>query len=244
MDGPAPHILNEDDLVAAVVDPDALTAEARQHLAECPICTGRAAAYEQFVSELSSRLYRWDCPDTQDISDYAAGWLRGKRRRALTLHLKRCPRCAEELEISRQFLAPAPQPAARPRLIARLVPRRATGAALAGIRGSTSDESEGWPRQYQVESISLSLHRAAPSAGGSGAMLLGLISRAEAPPEAFADIEVHLVTSDAPDEPPLVTEHIDDLGNFALSPIPAGRFDLRILLPEGDLVIEGLELRG
>lgn len=73
-------------------------------------------------------------------------------------------------------------------------------------------------------------------------MLLGLISHAEAPPEAFAGIEVRLLASGASDQPPLVTERVDDLGNFLLSPIPTGRFDLLIELPEGDLVIEGLEL--
>lgn len=245
MDGPTPHMLNEDDLVAAVIDPDHLSAETRQHLAQCPACAARAAAYRQVTSALISRLYRWDCPNTQEISDYAAGWLRGKRRRALTLHVRRCPRCAEELEISRQFLAPTSLPATpRQRLIARLVPRRAMGAALAGLRGASSEDNAGWPRQYQVNGISLSLHRAAPAPGGSGAMLLGLISRAETSPEAFVDREVRLIASDAPDEPPLVTEQIDDLGNFVLSPIPTGRFDLLILLPEGELVIEGLELSG
>jgi hypothetical protein len=212
------------------------------------------------MSALTSKLYRWDCPTTQEISDYAAGRLRGKRRHTLALHFKRCPHCTEELEISRQFLSPAPQAAAAPglrspaanlqplpprqRLVARLLPHRTAGAALAGIRGSSSQGNEGWPRQYQFDTISLSLHRAVPPAGGSGSMLLGLISRAEAPPDAFSNIEIHLLLSDAPDKPPLATEQIDDLGNFVLSPVPTGRFDLLIVLPEGDLVIEGLELSG
>jgi anti-sigma factor RsiW len=245
MDGPTPHVLNEDDLVAAIIDPDYLSAEARQHLAQCPTCAERVAPYRQFASALTSRLYRWDCPTTQEISDYAAGWLRGKRRRVLTLHVKRCPRCAEELEISRQFLAPVPLPAVfRQRLVAQLVPQRGMGSALAGLRGASSEDDAGWPRQYQVNGISLSLHRAAPSSGGSGAMLLGLISRAEAPPETFANMEVRLTASDAAGTSPLITEQIDDLGNFVLSPVPTGRFNLLILLPEGELVIEGLELSG
>ncbi len=244
MDGSPPHILNEDDLVAAILDPDTLSAETRQHLAQCPTCAERAAPYRQLKTALTSRLYRWDCPDTQEISEYAAGWLYGKRRRALTLHLRRCPRCTEELEISRQFLVPAPpQTAPRPRLIARLLPSRTLGPALAGLRGDSQD-SEGWPRQYRVDNISLSLHRAAFASGGRGAMLLGLISRAEAPPDSFLNTEVRLIASDNPDAPPVASEQIDDLGNFILSPIPTGRFDLLILLPEGVVAIEGLELRG
>lgn len=242
MDGPTPHMLDEDDLVASILDPEGLSAEARQHLAQCRACTKHAAPYRQLVSTFTSRLYRWDCPNTLEISDYAAGWLRGKRRRALTLHLRRCPRCTEELEISRHFLSPTPLPTfPRQHLIARLLPHRAIGPAQAALRGG-SEDNEGWPRQYQAENISLSLHRAAPPAGGSGAMLLGLISRAEAPPEVFANIEVRLMASNAPDEPPFAIEQVDDLGNFVLSPIPSGRFDLIIALPEGDLIIEGLDV--
>jgi len=242
MDDLAPHLLSDDDLVIAALNPDELSAEVRQHLAQCSICARRAAPYQRLAKTLTGRLYRWDCPDTQEISEYATGWLTGKRRRAIALHIRRCPRCTEELEISRQFLAPAPTPSvSRPILIARLIPHRAPGTASAGIRGRSSEE-EDWPRQYQVDSISLSLHRAAPSAGSDGAMLLGLISRAEAPPDAFAGVEVRLLTS--LDQSPLIIEQIDDLGNFVLTPISLGRFDLLISLPEGDLLIEGLELRG
>jgi anti-sigma factor RsiW len=245
MDGPMPHILNEDDLVAAVLDPDDLSAETRQHLAQCPICTERAASYRQFMSALTSKLYRWDCPTTQEISDYVAGELHGKRRRALTLHVKSCPHCAEELEVSRQFLAPASfQEAARPRLIAQLLTRQAINPELSGIRGDARENETGWPRSYQVDTLALSLDHAASSRGGNDAMLTGLISRAETPLEVFTDIEVHLVASGAPDGPPILIEHIDEGGNFALSPIPPGRFDLVIVLPEGDVIIEGLELSG
>lgn len=243
MDGPDPHMLTEDDLVAAILDPDDLSAGARQHLAECRSCTEHVASYRQTIAALTSTLYRWNCPTTQEISDHAAGRLQGKRRRALALHVTGCPRCTEELAISRQFLTPT-LPAPRQRLIARLLPHRTFGSAPVGIRGGPSEDSEGWPRQYQANNISLSLHRAAASAGGSGAMLLGLISRAEAPPETFAGIEARLIASDVPDEAPFAVEQIDDLGNFVLSPIPTGRFHLLIALPEGDLIIEGLELSG
>lgn len=245
MDGSNPHMLDEEDLVAAVLDPNALSAEARQHLAGCPTCTERAASYQKVMSAFTSKLYRWDCPDTQEMSEYAAGWLRGKRRRVLTLHLKRCPRCTAELAISQQFLAPTPLPVVpRKRLFAQFVPHRAAGLASAALRGGVSEDSEGWPRQYQANDISLSLHRAAQSVGGSSAMLIGLISRANAPLDTFTDVEIRLVASGASDTSPFAIEQIDEDGNFAFSPIPTGRFDLVILLPEGDLVIEGLELRG
>ena len=253
MESPPPHLLHEDDLVIAAWDANALTAEARQHLAECPTCSERAVSYRRLGKQLTTQLYRWDCPTTQEISDFAAGALKGKRRRALASHFRRCPRCSEELQVSLEFLAPAASPSlaplplplpetTRPRLIARLLPQRAPGAGLAGVRGG--ETGDGWPRQYEVEGISLSLHRAAPAAGSSGAMLLGLISRAEAAPDVFEGVEVRLRAAGVLDEPALIVEQIDDLGNFMLSPVPTGQFDLLIALPQGDLVIEGLELSG
>jgi hypothetical protein len=244
MDGP-PHILSEDDFIIAALNPDDLTADVRQHLAGCSTCNERAVLYQHLAARLTANLYRWDCPGTQEIGLYAAGLFRGKRRRALTLHLQRCPHCAEELQISKQFLASPSNPIARrPRLIARLLPHRMADGVLAGIRGGGSEGTEGWPRQYQVNGISLSLHRAASPAGETGAMLLGLISRMEASPDTFTGVEVRLVASASADQSPLAIEQIDDLGNFILSPIPTGQFDLLIALPEGDLVIEGLELSG
>jgi anti-sigma factor RsiW len=243
MDCRAPDAIHEDDLVIYALDPAELSAEVRQHLAECPACAERAADYQRFAHTLSARLYRWECPTTQEISDYVAGFLSGKRKREISAHLRRCPRCAEEVEISRQFLTPTPALApARPRLLAQLLPRRIAEAAGAGLRGGGDDE--GWPRQYQADGISLSLHRAAAPVGGAGAMLLGLISRADPSSEDLTGVEVRLLAADTPDQPPLLVEQIDDLGNFVLSPVPSGRFDLLIALPEGDLVIERLELSG
>ncbi len=255
MDSPPPHLLNEDELVMAAWDADALTSEARQHLAACPVCSERVASYQRVRKSLTAYLYRWDCPETQEITDYAAGVIKGKRRRALASHFRQCPRCAEEVHMSQEFLAPSPPalppiPVALPvpfpesgrRLVARLLPQRAPGAALAGLRGG--ETGDGWPRQYEVDGISLSLHRAAPSPGSAGAMVLGLISRAESAPEVFAGVEVRLRKAGDPGQPPLLVEQIDDLGNFVLSPVPIGQFDLLITLPEGELVIEGLELSG
>lgn len=241
MDCRAPDAIHEDDLVISALDPDALTAEARQHLAECPACAERAAAYQTFTRTLSARLYRWDCPTSLEISDYAAGSLPTKRRRAIRAHLKRCPHCAEEVEMSREFLAQTAQEPARPRLIAHLLPRRITEAAQGGLRGSADDA--GWPLEYHLDDITLSLDRTTLSVGGTDSMLLGILLSADvARVKALEGAEVRLLVSGAPDRTPLAVDRIDDAASFAFSSVPTGRYDLLIALPDGDLIIQGIEL--
>ena len=241
MDCRAPDAIHEDDLVISALDPDALTAEVRQHLAECPACAERAAEYQSFTRMLSSRLYRWDCSTTLEISDYATGLLPAKRRRQISAHLKRCPHCTEELEMSREFLAPTSQEAARPRLIAQLLPRRISEAAQAGLRGSAEETI--WPLEYHIDGITLSLDRTTLSVGGTDSMLLGILLSTDVPRlKALEGVEVRLLISGAPDLAPLAVERIDDAASFAFSTVPTGRYDLLIALPEGDLVIQGIEL--
>jgi hypothetical protein len=241
MDCRAPDAIHEDDLVISALDPDALTAEARQHLAECPACAERAAEYQTFTRALSSRLYRWDCPTTLEISDYASGLLTGKRKRAISAHLKRCPHCAEEVEISREFLAPTPHETARAGVGTRLFPSRIFEAAQVSLRGSADETA--WPLEYHIDDITLSLDRTTLSVGGTDSMLLGILLSADvARVKALEGVEVRLLVSGAPDQAPLAVERIDDAASFAFSSVPIGRYDLLIALPEGDLVIQGIEL--
>ena len=241
MDCRAPDAIHEDDLVISALDADALTAEARQHLAECPACAERAAAYQTLTRTLSTRLYRWDCPTTLEISDYAAGLLTSKRRRAISAHLKRCPHCTEEVEMSREFLAPSLQETARAAGGSRLFSSRIFEAAQVSLRGS-ADETD-WPLEYHIDDITLSLDRTTLSVGGTDSMLLGILLSADvARVKALAGVEVRLLVSGALDQAPLAVDRIDDAASFAFSSVPTGRYDLLIALPEGDLVIQGIEL--
>lgn len=241
MDCRAPDAIHEDDLVISALDPDALTAEVRQHLAECPACAERAAEYQSLTRTLSSRLYRWDCPTTLEISDYAAGSLTAKRRRAISAHLKRCPPCTEELEMSKEFLAPTPRETAISGAVTRPFPSRIFEAAQVSLRGSTEETI--WPLEYHIDDITLSLDRTTLSVGSMDSMLLGILLSTDVPRlKALEGVEVRLLISGVPDIAPLAVERIDDAASFAFSTVPVGRYDLLIALPEGDLVIQGIEL--
>ena len=241
MDCRAPDAIHEDDLVISALDPDALTAEARQHLAECPACAERAAEYQTFARAISSRLYRWDCPTTLEISDYAVGSLTSKRRRAISIHLKHCPRCTEEMAMSREFLAPIPEEMARAGVGPSLLPSRIFEAAQVSLRGNADEMA--WPLEYHIDDMTLSLDRTTLSVGETDSMLLGILLSADvARVKALEGVEVRLLVSGAADRAPLAVDRIDDAASFAFSSVPVGRYDLLIALPEGDLVIQGIEL--
>lgn len=241
MDCRAPDAIHEDDLVISALDPDALTAEARQHLVECPACAERAAEYQTLTRTFSTRLYRWDCPTTLEISDYATGALTAKRRRAISAHLKHCPHCTEEVEISREFLVQNSPELASSGGLTRLFASRIFEAAQVGLRGS-ADET-GWPLEYHMDDITLSLDRTTLSVGSTESMLLGILLSADvARVKALEGVEVRLLISNAPDGVPLAVDRIDDAASFAFNSVPVGRYDLLIALPEGDLVIQGIEL--
>jgi anti-sigma factor RsiW len=234
----APGTISDDDLLRYTLDPEDLSAEARQHFDECPACRARAADYRSVSTDLATRLHRWDCPTTLTLSEFAAGLLTGKERKQVEEHLKHCLHCSEEAAISREFLA-APTAAApqRPLLKASLPKQQHVLEAYSGVRGENL-----WPHQYTIDGISLSLHLAPPSPPGAGASLIGLISRLDTSLATLDDIEVHLLPTSMPDQPVPQAARIK-LNNFLFQHIPPGTYELLIALPEGNLLIKDIELR-
>ncbi len=234
----APGTLNDDDLLRYALDPDDLSAEARQHFAECVACSARAAEYRSFSTTLARPLYRWDCPTALQVSEYATGLLTGKERKKLEDHLKRCSRCSEEVSLSKEFLG-TPQPAIspRPHLRATLLQTHHLLEAQAAVRGEPL-----WPRQYTLDGISLSLHLAPPSPPATELSLIGQVFRLEAAPQTLDGVEVHLLPTATSDQNAPVSTSIQGI-NFFLSHLAPGTYELLIALPEGNLLIENIELR-
>lgn len=236
-----PGTISEDDLLRYTLDPQDLSSEASQHFETCPACRARADEYKTMSAALARKLHRWDCPTTLEISEYAAGLLTGKDRKKIEAHLKHCTHCAEEVAISQEFLG-TPEPALpqRPRIKAALVQQH----RLLEAQGAMSVRGENpWPRQYTIDGISLSLHLAPPSPPGiGGTALFGLISRLDTSQETLEDVEVHLLPTSITDQllPPAAKIK---LNNFMFQHIPPGSYELVIALPEGNVLIEELELR-
>lgn len=76
-----------------------------QHLAECQRCSSQLAAYQRIELELTSKLYRWDCPPSQVLGEYQLGMLSKELTAAIKNHLAMCVLCTAEVATLTEFLA-------------------------------------------------------------------------------------------------------------------------------------------
>jgi hypothetical protein len=255
---------NEEELLRYALDDEPLKMGTEEHLAQCPLCQQRLAAYKQTNAFLISRLYRSQCPDATQLNHYCVNMLSIEDRFLITDHLKACPLCAAEVLDIRHFLAdfdpfPAPAPLSAPvhaikQLLASLIPwqpQMVTRQVPSEAQGSS------WPRQYRADSLNISLHLSRNSDGEM--ILLGLFS-STSPDESIEDlegvpVELHRAKTsvaghdrtdpqmeELQQETLLMCTSIDDLGNIVFKPVPVGEYTLIVHLSDSDLNMKGLTI--
>ena len=63
-----------EDTLSAVID-GLVDDETSAHLAQCPGCRARLEAARAVEHSLHTRLYRFDCPSSQELADYHLGFV-------------------------------------------------------------------------------------------------------------------------------------------------------------------------
>lgn len=236
MDCIDPSAVSPDDLMAyADGEADARTSA---HVASCSACAAQAGAYAQEQRVLLSRLYRVDCPSTLHLGELSLGLLDPDDALGVRAHLALCPHCRDELAALDAALrddplaALAPAPGRLARIVARLLPAPAPGVAYAGVRGAAESSA----RTYEADGVTISLSVDPEGAGREQRMtLLGLVLD-ETGAELPVGDPVRLLRGDQP-----VTETtLDEMGNFALSNLDAGVYDLEVTLGDRAIAIEGI----
>jgi hypothetical protein len=92
-----------DDQLEAFID-GSHTPDVQRHLAGCPFCSSRLHEIRGFELTLRRSLYRWTCPELEELTNYEFGLLLPEQVAALVAHLEECAPCREELEGLRKFL--------------------------------------------------------------------------------------------------------------------------------------------
>lgn len=139
-----------------------LTPEQAQRLRDDPALAGQVEAARQLEQTLKSALFRWDCPESQQLGAYHLHLLDTAAEETIAVHLEHCIHCRAELAAMEAFLLegdmpPVPVEKSIPRrqlprfpslgdIVARLIPRTMQPAlAMRGDagRGPLVAEAEG-----------------------------------------------------------------------------------------------------
>lgn len=198
----------------------------------------------QFEQWLMKKLHRVTCPDTLELSEYAGGLLSSDRIAMLELHLETCPKCRQELNLLRAFMAEDDLPAAdnsqsdsfvdrlqRPfrRLIAIIHESNVPGfAGQMALRGTVGDQLV-----YEVEDVQIVIDIQSDPANQNLRVIYGLVLGLEA--ESL--VSITLYNSDLQ----LDSTRLDEIGNFSFEGLAKGIY--RIRLWSGSVEVEINELR-
>ncbi|QBD82330.1 hypothetical protein EPA93_42680 [Ktedonosporobacter rubrisoli] len=256
-----PGAIREEEIVAYLAGEKVRPAVV-QHLARCQYCSARLATYRQMERELTSKLYRLDCPSNQVLGEYQLGFLDPKEVLRVQKHLEICKFCSAEVATLAQFLANDLVLAERPS-VARSKPslnhhiqqeagrvveqlsshilsevRRIVATLVPSQPASLALRGEEalWPRNYVAEDVSVSIQVEQGTHRNDSVQLIGFVSRKDTDLGALQGIAVQLV-SPAKHE---YVQYIDELGNFIFSSIMPATYTLEMQFPESVIVIEQL----
>lgn len=216
------------------------------HLARCKECQQRAATLAAQEQQLTTSLYRKDCPSSLQVGEYHLGLLSAAESRAIAAHLRRCPLCTDEVVMLTNYLAdvaptldhtPAPSLLARTRtMVARLVdgisPQGSLGTltpALAGLRGEAGDHLV-----FEADGVQVIIDVQEDSEHPAQRIILGLLLGLPDPQTVTA----HLWHNDRP----VATTTVDELGNFVIPTLTPGLYDLILSSDKTEVHIQALAI--
>ena len=172
-------------------------------------------------SFLISTLYRFACPEPQELGEYHLGMLARDRTEQIQTHLQDCPRCTQEVGQLHEYLESLkedleiPLSARIKTWIARLLPADGFGGGLmpvAGLRGNAAQVIA-----YQAGDAQLSLLVQEDPQQPEYRSVLGLLIGA--PPENAQAILFQKNRQ-------LQSVNVDELGNFVFPGVKKGQYEL------------------
>jgi len=197
-------------------------------------------------NRLSAALYRVTCPDSAELGEYRLGITPNARAAFIDRHLRECPHCNREMVQLDSFMAQVKSDldystAERIKIwIARRVPDSKAGLgspapafSLRGGVGDDGDDEAGPDRSLVFEAGDAQLMIEIQDDPGDGGrkILIGLVIGID-----LVDLEAHLWL----DGRRVATAEIDDLGNFAIANLEAGRYELIVSGPDGEIHVQEL----
>lgn len=222
--------------LVAHIDGDA--PELARRIADDPASAETASEYARLQRGLRRALYRFDCPASHALGEYALRLSAAAESARIAAHLRDCLRCADEFRQIGEFMAadnpaPAPQPGERlRRLVATLLPRPGAAGAFA-LRGGPDPA----PRTYEAEGLTITLDLAAERQGS--VTLTGLLT-----PDGEGGVVVAAAVVLIAANGTRRDTTADEWGNFAFETVAPGDYRLEIALGDGVVTIDNLPIGG
>jgi len=254
---PDPIAPDDEELLRYIFGEGTLSENRKRHLEQCSTCQQRLSDYKQINNMLLSELYRIQCPNATQLTLYCADMLSTDEVFTIDEHLRECPLCMDEVRMLRQEIAhftPFPEPENRAfqeaalQVLKRFVAQPIIQKSEMILRQDPS--ATAWSRQYQAEDFNLLFQLSRTD--NNNMKLIGLfenftMEQLKALEGVVADL-YHTPTLDGNErvqfnkstEKPVMFTTVEELGNFAFSPILPGNYIAIIHLPNTELVVEGL----
>jgi len=208
-----------------------------EHLTQCPSCRDKAKQMAQAQNILHARLFRINCPTSDELRDYHFGFLPDAQVTEITEHLGKCPHCTHDLVQLNEFLAEAaPETAMSPlqrikTIIAELMQggQGALTPAYAGMRGGNAEDN----LIYQAGEISIGLNIQSDTDQPDYKELLGSVSGLES-----GELTAHLWHA----QQLVATTPVDDLDSFSFSQLAPGHYELILSTPTVKIQIPNIRV--
>ena len=203
--------------------------EIQRSIEASPVCQQAAEALTDSVGPLLALLYRRTCPPTEMLVDYQEHLLRGGPELIVHRHVERCPLCRQELSVMQQM--DSLPDADRGSFFRRLV------EAILYIPGPLAQPVRGDTYRYQAPHVHLhiSLHHHADMP-----RRWTVRGQVRSPQGLLIGDEVEgilLIPLSEGDEAEKQVEWSENRRTFAFTQVPAGLYQLRLLMTEEEIVI-------
>ena len=256
-----PGTIRDEELLAYLAG-EIVRPTVQQHLARCQSCSAKLADFRQVERSLTRKLYRWDCPQNQELGEYQLGLLSNERAMVVKMHLSSCILCSVEIATLSQFLANDPMLVERVSVQSLLSNNYATHVVKPFV-GHLRDVSSGqirriiatflplqprlayqrdvasaevWPRSYAAEDFNISIQLDRGASRRDSLQLIGFVTRKGSSLESLQGVPVLLSSQSNT----VYKQNIDELGNFVFSSISPASYTLELQLPDSTIVIEQL----
>lgn len=170
---------------------------------------------------LQDRLYRFDCPSSQELGDFHLDYLTSREKAKIRKHLASCPNCTAELEQLRAFQGTSPGLIELGRiLIARLISNIDSVDYFSQPDLAPAWETRGReksPLIFQADEFQIVILPDLETKQPARYTLTGLVVG-----QTTSGGEVDLLTS----ERCAASAVIDDLGNFAFEHVEPGEYQM------------------